>query len=51
MEKNLTQRELTKYFVIIVVFGILLAGLKTYDNRTGEIGKIGRTVFSRFLGR
>lgn len=51
MEQNLTQRELTKYFVIIAVFIALLTGLKIYDNRTGEIGKIGQTIFSRFLGK
>ena len=51
MENNLTQRELTKYFVIMAIFVGILVSLKIYDNRTGEIGKVGQTIFSRFLGK
>ena len=51
MEQNLTQRELAKWALIVALFAGILAGLKIYDDKTSQIGKIGQNIFSRFLGK
>jgi len=51
MNDRSTQRELTKFFIIIFFFAAALAALKVYDLRTNQIQRLGSTIFSRFLGK